>query len=614
MWWAHTLLEIGVLFGIIVTLELKIGDGIVGAFETHPHPYWLIVIPMAAARGVVAGMVTSVVATALYLFGAHQANLELPIQELITLETMLEPILFFSVGFLVGEFRDVTTARNYRKSVKLTASRNHARKMREQRDVMAEANRILEKRLVDHTAQFGNLIVAATRIEHAGRREAFEIALELIEEHCGAGASVLMPLTGGSVDFLCHRGWPESESPDRLQEARTCDFVRRAVEEGKIVNGFSLEEAPPDAGPLVVMPLLDENGVIEALLCLDEIPTSRLNASAVRTFLAIGEWVSAVLARLSRTGEDAPVAPSLALLERTPNWLGSPGELAERLVAEYERSTRYGMPLSVVTIQFAEWTDTTPDGLKLVDDYVRRVFTPRLRSSDGVFRFPHPGCYAVLNPGTPLVGGRVVKDRLMRRVEQSTDSTLGPVHMDVTGPDPGAPDAENLLARLVRQFRAEGRLPLGEKSPLALPTSTRVGTLEECVRRLDAEVNLSIRNDLPLEVLGVYSVDEPTSHPGLLAFHIEQIAHRALRRVDGVFSVAPGCVAVTLPHTEHDEAQLVGRRILTLLAYRDPDPAYGEVDFRSMSFGPRYPYHGAFLEGLAAVRPLRDVVPTGGAS
>ena len=423
-----------------------------------------------------------------------------------------------------------------------------------------------------------------------------------------------MPLAGGSVDFLCHRGWPESESADRLSEARTCTFVRRSVEEGKTVNGFSLDEAPPDSGPLVVMPLLDENGVIEALLCLDEIPTSRLNASAVRTFLAIGEWVSAVLARLSRTGESVPVAQSVALMERTPNWLGSPPEFAERLVAEYERSTRYGMPLSVVTLQFTEWMDTTPDGMKLVDDYVRRVITPRLRSSDGVFRFPHPGCYAVLNPGTPLVGGRVVRQRLTRRVEQSPDPKLGPVHFDVTGPDPGAPDAENLLARLVRQFRSEGRLPLGEKNPLVLRATARIGTLEECVRRLDAEVNLSIRNDLPLEVLGVYSAEEPSTHPGLLAFHLEQIAHRALRRVDGVFSVGPGCVAVSLPHTEHDEAQLIGRRILTLLAYRDPDPAYGAVDFRTMSFGPRYPYHGAFLEGLAAIRPLREVVPTGGVS
>jgi len=286
----------------------------------------------------------------------------------------------------------------------------------------------------------------------------------------------------------------------------------------------------------------------------------------------------------------------------------------EIVLAEYERSSRYGMPLSVVTIQFTEWSDSTPQGLKEVDDYVRRTFTPRLRSSDGVFRFPHPGCYVVLLAGTPLTGGRVVKGRLMRRIEHSPDAKLGAIRMDVTGPDPGAPDADNLLARLVRQFRAEGRLPLASKSPLPLPKAMRVGSLTECVRRLSAEVNLAIRNDLPLEVIGLYSLDEGGAHPGLLAFHVQQIGDRALRRVDSVFAVAPGCVAITLPHTEHDEAELIGRRVLTLLAYRDPDPAYGDVDFRTMSFGPKFPYHGAFLEGLAALRPLREVPIAGGAS
>ena len=164
MWWAHTLLEISVLFGIIVTLELKLGDGRIGAFKAHPHPYWLVVIPMAAARGVVAGMVAASVATALYIYGAQQANPNYPIEALLTVRTMLEPILFYGVGFLVGEFRDVTAARNKLQSTKLTAARNHARRMREQRDVFSAANRILEKRLVDHTTQFGNLIVAATRI------------------------------------------------------------------------------------------------------------------------------------------------------------------------------------------------------------------------------------------------------------------------------------------------------------------------------------------------------------------------------------------------------------------------------------------------------------------
>jgi hypothetical protein len=271
------------------------------------------------------------------------------------------------------------------------------------------------------------------------------------------------------------------------------------------------------------------------------------------------------------------------------------------------------MPLSLVTIQFTEWTDTTPQGLKEIDDYVRRTFTPRLRSSDGVFHFPHPGCYVVLLAGTPLTGGRVVMGRLKRRIEHSPDAKLGPVTMSLTGPDPDAPDAENLLLRLVRRFRSDGSLPLGSKNPLPLPRDYRIGTLSECVRRLSAEVNLAIRNDLPLEVLGLYAIDEGGAHPGLLAFHVQQVATRALRRVDSIYAVAPGCVAISLPHTEHDEAELIARRILTLLAYRDPDPAYGILDFKAMSFGPKFPYHGAFLEGLAAVRPLREVQLAGGA-
>ena len=122
--------------------------------------------------------------------------------------------------------------------------------------------------------------------------------LELIEEHCGAGSSVLIPLPDGSVDLLCHRGWADKEAPQRLEEARESEFVRRALEDGADVNGFSLDEAPPSSGPLVVATLVGSTGVIEALLTLDTIPASRLNNFTIRTFFAIGEWISAALSRL----------------------------------------------------------------------------------------------------------------------------------------------------------------------------------------------------------------------------------------------------------------------------------------------------------------------------
>ena len=121
--------------------------------------------------------------------------------------------------------------------------------------------------------------------------------LELVEEHCGASSSVLIRLEDGSLDFLCHRGWSGEETSDRLAAARKSEFIARAVAEGMVVNGFQPEETAPDDGPLVVAPLFDATGVVKALLCLDEIPATRLNESTIRVFLGIADWISSALAR-----------------------------------------------------------------------------------------------------------------------------------------------------------------------------------------------------------------------------------------------------------------------------------------------------------------------------
>jgi len=616
LWWANTLLEVTVLFAIIVTAELLLGDGKIGSFLVHPHPYWLIVIPMAAARGAVAGLVSATIATALYLFGAQTVRQAATIESLLTLNVMLEPILFYGVGFLVGEFRDVVADRNRDQAKRLSETQELADRMRQQRDVLADANRILEKRLVDHTVQFGNLLTAATRIEQAtDRRGLYEIALELIEEHCGAGASVLLPLPDGSVDLLCHRGWSDKEAPERLEEARASEFVRRAIEDGTDVNGFALDETPPESGPLVVSTLVGSNGVIEALLALDTIPASRLNNFTIRTFFAIGEWISAAISRQEsvrtrRADGDAPLA-----LEISSNRLGTPFELGRRLRVEYERCTRYGVPLSVLTIQFTEWTDATPSGIKTVDSYVVRHFTGNLRSSDGVYRFPHPGCYLILLPATPLEGGEVVKERLLRRVKHSLVGTLGKMRMEVTGPDPYAPDAENLVERCVERFRAESALPLAREMPLDLPRGPWIGGLQDFVRTLRGEVTLSTRWEFPMQILDLVAPDAPEdADPGLLALHLEQIAGRALRTADTCYCVGRNHVSVILPHTENNDAQRIEQRLLDALAERAPDPPYGEIDSLVLGFGAMHPNVESFLESMAGGGKLEIVDLPGGGS
>jgi hypothetical protein len=415
------------------------------------------------------------------------------------------------------------------------------------------------------------------------------------------------------VHLICHRGWPENQIPGRLEAARRSDFVQRALRDGTDVNGFAVTETPPLEGPLIITPLLTAQGVIEALLCLDEIPTSRLNSSAVRTFYAIGEWISAVLTRLAGDPTMERPAPAMAVLEPSRNWLGTADELGDRLCIEYERTTRYGLPLTVLAIQFVEWTDTTPQGTRKIDQYVIQHFTPRLRVSDAVYRFPHPGCYLVMLPATPVEGAEVVRKRLLRRIEHGPTTSQGEIQITAVAPDPTMPDAESMLMTLTDLYRTHGTLPLAQRQPMTLPETPQVGTLSDCVRALSGEVGLAMRNEYPLQVLALMGERETGVDPGLLAFHLEQVAERTLRRVDSAFSVGSSYVTVLLPNTKAEHGDLLGQRILNALQDREPEPSYGEVTYQVMSFGPEYPYYGAFLEALSAVRPLADVKVAGAA-
>ncbi len=599
-WWRRTLTEIAALFAIVVPIEIALTGGRVGSFGVHPHPYWIIVLPMAGARGVVAGLVAAAVGSLLYAVGAWRAARPEEAIDLFTFRTMLEPILFFGVGYFVGELHDELALR-YRKLQRLVddvQARNTG--LRQERDVLAEANRQLERRIVDDSTQFGNLILAARRIEQAGQREVFEVALDLVEEHCGASASVLLLLDDRSLDYLCHRGWKEGETAARLAAARRSRFVERVVAEGVAVNGLSPEETVPDEGPLVVAPLFDASGMVKALLCLDDLPASRLNESTVTTFLGIGEWISAALARIAR-GRDAP-DPRRAEFSAGPEadaWLGTPDHLGRRLRLELERCARYGVPASFLVVHARDWTDTTREGVANLDRYVLTHFTTGLRPSDALYRFGYPGCYLLVLAGTTVEGAEVVRTRLLRRVEYAPRRDIGALDIFATGPDAGAPDLASLIQRVAARLRKLSSLPLEGHCPVAVPQADELGGIDDFIHRIKMEASLAARNGFDLHVVGISAEAGATPADGLLARHVRDVGARLLRPTDGVYAIGPFHSAVVLPCTPPEEAAAVAHRLVTAVRARDPDAAYGDLQTQVMGLGASHPDAGSFLEALA---------------
>jgi hypothetical protein len=562
---------------------------------------------MAGARGVVAGLISAAVASLLYVIGANGA-LRSEEQDFWTISNLLEPVLFFGIGFFLGELHDELAARYRKLEQRIEDVQERIARLRRERDVLGDANKELEKRIVDDSVQFGNLIVAATRIENADRKEVFDIALELVEEHCGAASSVLIRLEDGSLDFLCHRGWSGEETSDRLVAARKSEFIARAVAEGMVVNGFQPEETAPDDGPLVVAPLFDATGVVKALLCLDEIPATRLNESTIRVFLGIADWISSALARLAQ-GHDAP-DPRRAMGAMAPNAemaLGSPEELGARMRLELERCARYGVPTSLLTIHAVEWTDATPEGLDNLDRFVLTHFTSGLRPSDSLYHFGYPGCYLLVLAGTSTDGAEVVRNRMIRRLDYAPSRTVGEIEIKTSGPDAEAPDLGSLVERVAGELRESSPLPLEGRCPVRVPERPEPGEILEFVRRIKMETSLAVRNGFDLHVVGVQAdLDDRDLAPGLLARHVNEIGLEILRPTDGIYTIGPRHCAVILPCTDGEAAAMVAHRIVTGLRDRDAHAPYGDLETRVMGLGPSNPDAGSFLKAFSAASAERN--------
>jgi len=594
-WWRKTLVELAILYAIVIPIELAVSGGRLGSFGVHPHPYWLIVLPLAAARGLVAGLIAAGIASILYTIGASQAVVD----AIFTFRNMTEPLLFFAVAFFAGELHDEGLLKRKKLDRRIKDLEERTGQLRQQRDVLTDANRELEKRIVDDSVQFGNLIQAARRIERAGRQEVFDLALEMAEEHCGAAATVLILLEDGSLDYLCHRGSSSDEIGKRLALARQSAFVKRAVSEGIAVNGLDPGEVAPPQGPLVVAPLFDSGGVVKALMCLDEIPLARLNESTVTVFLGIADWASAALGRLTRGG-DAP-APRTAALSVGPEvdlWLGSVGDLGKRLRIELARCSRYGVATSFLTIQATDWSDATREGIDALDRFMLMHFTTGLRPSDGIYRFGYPGAYLLVLAGTALKGAEVVRTRLERRVSYTT-SPVGTIEIRATGPDDEAPDIQSLLARVARGFRDRSKLALDARCPVSIAERIEAEDLNAFLRRLKMETSLAVRNSLDLHVVGISAESSEQAGPGILARHVVEVGEQTLRPTDGVYMIGQYQCAVILPCTNGEEAATVAHRLATLVRARDPSAAYGQIETQVLGLGPNHPDAGSFLTALA---------------
>src|SRR5436305_1676193 len=99
-------LEIAVGFTLLVALNVLFFRDHWGYLDVQPHPYWLIVIPIAVRYGALPGYLAGSVAAILYLLFAASSGQPLFGGDLLSSRPIIYSVLLLLAGAVFGELRE----------------------------------------------------------------------------------------------------------------------------------------------------------------------------------------------------------------------------------------------------------------------------------------------------------------------------------------------------------------------------------------------------------------------------------------------------------------------------------------------------------------------------
>ena len=589
------LLETLLLFGLIAGVELFFGDGGLGSYGTHPHPYWLVVLPMAAARGLVAALTAATIASALYGYAAMEAVHASSVFEILDAVKLQECLLFFAAGFVIGEFRDSRQRRQRDLWLALQETRREWLLLGHEKDLLSEANKVLKRRLVDHTAQFGNLMRTATRLESASQNELYEVATEMVVDHCGVDrCSVLVRIEGSLLDIGAQVGWPQDELQRLLLEASESALIAQALHKGQRMNGFEPGQTTPRKGPLVVAPIVDTTGVVIALLCLDEIPIRQLNDTTIMTFYAIAEWIGATMRRAHRGSSEWDNKFGLRQAVSLAPWLGCPGQLGERIRVEDARCSRQGVMTSLIAMR-APLTSIDDELLRELDRTVIHTIGQDLRPMDGLYRFGYPGCFVAVLTGAAAEDAVGVASRLTDKWHEGEERPVDCFEIVPFAPDIESPDLMSLLERIADFFRLRSSIPFEGEIPVEVPEKPQLGTIGDFARRIMSEWSIAVRFDTELYVLDVRDTRRDLKFAEALARHMDKVGDQVLRATDGVYRTSESQFAVVLPGATCESSFALLARMIEVLEERIGKDLVAQLETNVYAIGHEFEEYKKYL-------------------
>lgn len=387
------------------------------AFESiWPHPYWLVILPLAVNYGFVEGATAALACAGVYIAWTWSVAPEFHWLLFFTIERLKIPAVFLIGGMVCGEFRERHRRRERNKQDRLDKLEGAVQDLAVRHLSVAEAKRELELRILSQDQTVQTLYQAAEGLERLEEGAIFPAVLDMLVDHLGVTLASVYLLKDGELELAVAKGpGPIDQLPQKV--SRDNGLMGKAIESRRIetVDLLLRQEALHEfeqtpilvSGPLVV----DGKDVI-GVINVHKLPFLRFTPAAIRMAGLLSEWASIALtnARKYKKAADGDVNDELTGTHTSLY-------LEKRLQEEFFRAKRYGTTLSVIVVKIVRMDEVDeklkPDLLSMLG----ATFNKCVRNVDLVFRGKDNNEFVLMLPVTPINGCQVVVGRIRTEID-----------------------------------------------------------------------------------------------------------------------------------------------------------------------------------------------------
>lgn len=410
------LLEIGLFLAIALVVDSVWGHGDRFA-SVSPHPFWAIVLVMAAQYGTGEALLATA-ASSVALLAGH-----MPVQAFdqdfhqYVIGVLFWPLLWMASAVVLGELRGRHRLLQMETADRLADAERQVALLNSGHAELSAIKTRLETRLAGQLRTAAGVLEAGRRVDSLDPEVVLAGATELLRTALNARACSVFVLSGNSLQLTAAVGWADRPGlSDRYDH--TSPLFREVVGAQRYLSVASPDgEVVLRSEGLMAGPLIDPaTGTLFGMLKVEDMNFLDFTLSSLQTFKAVCTWIAAAY--------DKAQAHRRSQIEDETTHLFNMTYLDRQVAYLTGMARRFHFDLTLLQVQFPSDDVADADRVQLaahVGDASRRV----LRGTDLLFSHQPPGSqFTVLLPGATPEGAMVVARKLIDTLREITGRDL----------------------------------------------------------------------------------------------------------------------------------------------------------------------------------------------